>query len=55
MLIRHVLELAHNKLGYNGISQTSVILKQLYYWEGMKSSIIKHVKFCDMCQNATFK
>ena len=50
MLIGHVLELAHNKLGHNGISRTCAMLKQLYYWKGMKSSIIKHVKSCDVCQ-----
>ena len=36
MLIGHVLELAHNKLGHNGISRTYAMLKRLYYWKGMK-------------------
>ena len=31
MLIGHVLELAHNKLGHNGISRTYAMLKCLYY------------------------
>ena len=26
------------------------MLKQLYYWKGMKTFIIKHVKSCDICQ-----
>ena len=50
MLIGHVLELAHNKLGHNGISHTYAMLKRLYYWKGMKVSITKHVKNCDVCQ-----
>ena len=50
MLIGHVLELAHYKLGHNGISRTYAMLKCLYYWKGMKTSIVKHVKSCDICQ-----
>ena len=50
MLIGHVLELAHNKLGHNGISRTYAMLKRLYYWKGMKTSIAKHIKNCDLCQ-----
>ena len=34
ILIGHVLELAHNKLGHNGISRTYAMLKRLYYWKG---------------------
>ena len=50
MLIGHVLELAHNKLGHNGISRTYAMLKRLYYWKGMKASITKLIKNCDVCQ-----
>ena len=50
MLIGHVLELAHNKFGHNGISRTYAMLKRLYYWKGMKASITKHIKNCDVCQ-----
>ena len=50
MMIGHVLELAHNKLGHNGISCTYAMLKRLYYWKGMKVSITKHNKNCDVCQ-----
>ena len=35
MLIGHVLEQAHNKLGHNGISKTYAMLKCLYYRKGM--------------------
>ena len=50
MLIGHVLELAHNKLGHNGISRTYAMLKRLYFWKGMKVSVTKHVKNCAVCQ-----
>ena len=50
ILIGHVLELAHNKLSHNGISQTYAMLKRFYYWKGMKTSITKHIKNCDICQ-----
>ena len=50
MLIGHVLELLHNKLGHNGINRTYAMLKRLYYWKGMKASITKHIKNCDNCQ-----
>ena len=50
MMIGHVLELAHNKLGHNGISHTYAMLKRLYYWKGMKVSITKHMKNCAVCQ-----
>ena len=50
MLIGHVLELAHNKLGHNGISRTYAMLKRLFFWKGMKVSVTKHVKNCAVCQ-----
>ena len=50
MMIGHVLELAQNKLGHNGISRTYAMLKRLYFWKGMKVSITKHVKNCAVCQ-----
>ena len=55
MLIGHVLELAHNKLGHNGINRTYAMLKHLYYWKGMKTSIVKHVKACDICQKCNLQ
>ena len=50
MMIGHVLELAHNKLGHNDIGRTYAMLKRLYYWKGMKISITKHITNCDICQ-----
>ena len=49
-MIGHVLELAHNKLGHNGISHMYSMLKRLYFWKGMKVSVTKHVKNCAVCQ-----
>ena len=50
MMIGHVLELAHNKLGHNGISRMYAMLKRLYFWKGMKVSVTQHVKNCAVCQ-----
>ena len=55
ILIGHVLELAHNKLGHNGMSRTYAMLKHLYEWKGMRTSIVKHVKSCDICQKCNLQ
>ena len=55
MLIGHILELSHNKLGHNGINRTYAMLKRLYYWKGMKTSITKHIKNCDNCQKCNLQ
>ena len=55
MLIGHILELSHNKLGHNGINRTYAMLKRLYYWKGMKASITKHIKNCDICQKCNLQ
>ena len=55
MLIGHILELSHNKLGHNGINRTYAMLKRLYYWKGMKASITKHIKNCDICQRCNLQ
>ena len=49
MIIGHVLELAHNKLGHNGISRTCTVKMSLLL-ERYEASIVKHVKCCDICQ-----
>ena len=49
MLIGHILELSHNKLGHNGINRTYAMLKRLLL-ERHKASITKHIKNCDNCQ-----
>ena len=55
MLIGHVLELAHNKLGHNGISRTYTKLKQLCNRKDMKASIIKHFICCDVFQKCNLQ
>ena len=55
MLICHILELSHNKLGHSGINRTCAMLKRLNYWKGMKASIAKHIKNCDICQKCNLQ
>ena len=50
VLIGHVLSLAHDHLGHNGISRTYAMVRRLYFWKGMKSSITKYIKNCNICQ-----
>ena len=50
ILTNPALQLAHEGWGHNGIPQTYVLLRQQYYWKGLKSSVAKHVKQCTLCQ-----
>ena len=50
VLIGHVLSLAHDHLGHNDISHTYAMVRRLYFWKGMKSSITKYIKNCNICQ-----
>ena len=50
VLIGHVLSLAHDHLGHNGISHTYAMVRRLYLWKGMKLSITKYIKNCTICQ-----
>ena len=50
VLIGHVLSLAHDHSGHNGISHTYAMVRRLYFWKGMKSSITKYIKNCNICQ-----
>ena len=50
LLTEPALQLAHEGLGHNGIPQTYALLRQQYYWKGLKSSVTKHVKQCTLCQ-----
>ena len=50
VLIGHVLSLAHDHLGHNGISRTYALVRRLYFWKGMKLSITKYIKNCNICQ-----
>ena len=46
MMIGHVLELSHNKLGHNDIGRTYAMLKKLYYWKSKSplQSILPYAK-----------
>ena len=44
------LQLAHEGLGHNGIPRKYALLRQQYYWKGLKPSVTKHVKQCMLCQ-----
>ena len=49
-LTEPALQLAHEGLGHNGIPQTYTLLRQQYYWKGLKPSVTKHIKWCTLCQ-----
>ena len=49
-LIAQVLKMAHDDLGHNGTHRTYTLLKRLYYWKGLKPSIVKHIQRCYQCQ-----
>ena len=49
-LTAQVLKMAHDDLGHNGTHRTYMLLKQLYYWKGLKPSVVKHVQRCYHCQ-----
>ena len=48
-LISTALLLAHDHTGHNGFRKTYRVLKQLYYWKGMKKDILIHCKHCQVC------
>ena len=41
-----VLQMEHNNLGHNGTYRMYTLLKRLYYWKGLKPSVVKHIKMC---------
>ena len=45
-----LMRLAHDKLGHNGSSRTYMMLRRLYFWEGMKPQVFRYVKQCKSCQ-----
>ena len=45
-LTAQILILAHDELGHNGTHRTYTILKRLFYWNGLKPSVEKHIKMC---------
>ena len=49
-LTAQVLKMAHDDMGHNGTHRTYMLLKQLYYWKGLKPSVVKHIQRCYHCQ-----
>ena len=49
-LTAQVLKMAHNDLGHNGTPTTYMLLKRLYYWKGLKPSVVRHIQRCYHCQ-----
>ena len=45
-LIAQILKMAHDDLGHNGTLRTYMLLKRLYYWKGLKSSVVRHIQRC---------
>ena len=43
-MIQALLIEAHDKMGHNGAGHTYALLKQYYYWKGIKVLVDKHVK-----------
>ena len=49
-LTAQILNMAHDDLGHNGICRTYMLLKRLYYWRGLKPSVVIHIQRCYHCQ-----
>ena len=49
-LTAQVLRMAHNDLGHNGTHRTYMLLKRLYYWKGLKASVVHYIQRCYQCQ-----
>ena len=49
-LIAQVLKMAHDDMGHNRMHRTYMFLKQLYYWKGLKPSVVKYIQRCYHCQ-----
>ena len=45
-LTAQILKIAHDDLGHNGTHRTYMLLKWLYYWKGLKPSVVKHIQRC---------
>ena len=39
-LTAQILKMAHDDLGHNGTHRTYMLLKRLYYWKGLKPSVV---------------
>ena len=50
VLTAQVLKMAHDDLGHNGTHRTYMLLKRLYYWKGLKPSVVRYIQRCYHCQ-----
>ena len=50
VLTAQILKMAHDDLGHNGMHRTYMLLKRLYYWKGLKPSVVHHIQRCYYCQ-----
>ena len=50
-----VLVEAHDKLGHQGNSHTSCLIKRQYYWKGMNKDIRKYITNCTLCRHEKTK
>ena len=48
-LTAQILKMAHDDLGHNGTHRTYILIKKLYYWKGLKPSVIHHIQRCYHC------
>ncbi len=50
-----IIKEIHRKLNHRGVKGTHYLLKQRYYWPGMKDVVARILKECDTCQVANRK
>ena len=50
ILIKYPLHASHNSLGHVGAMKLYYILKQLYYFKGMRKKLHEYVSSCHECQ-----
>ena len=49
-LTAQVLKRAHDDLRHNGTHRTYMLIKRLYYWKGLKPSVVRYIQRCYHCQ-----
>ena len=53
-LCRTLLKFSHDDLGHNGTAQTYMLLRQNYYWKGMRPEVIRYIKQYQLCRMHNF-
>lgn len=44
-----VLNLFHKKLGHQGISRSTNMIKRYFWWKGLRNSVQRHIRTCPTC------